>query len=89
MIVMSCYEINSNAIETWNKGTVPCNINVASSTITQQCCQKGDTCLGSSICYFTHPQENASGFYVGGCTQESFPGPMCSKECSEYLASPE
>ena len=86
-MIMSCYTINSNTVDDLNKGTVPCN--VASSATAQQCCQNGDTCLGSSICYFTHPQEKLSGFYVGGCTQEAFPGPACSKECSEYLASPE
>ena len=87
-MIMSCYEIDSNAIELRDKSFVPCNTNMASSATTQQCCQSGDTCLGSSICHFTHPQEKASGFYVGGCIQEAFPGPVCSKQCSEYLSSP-
>ena len=93
MRIMSCYQINSNSIKTANNDDVLCNSNGTSYATTQQCCHGGDTCLGSSICYFTrpqektggfYPQEKTSGFYVGGCTQESFPGPVCSKKCSEY-----
>ncbi len=52
-----------------------------SDTSAQYCCANGDTCEGDSICHFTHPQENTSGYYLGGCTDITFPGPACSEKC--------
>ena len=53
----------------------------------QYCCLSGDTCVGYSICYFTRPGAagKASGYYIGGCTNTTYPGPMCSKQCSRLL----
>ena len=80
---MSCYVINSNVRRLLNGGFVPCSSTATSATTAQLCCASGDTCLSNDICYFTHPLRKGSGFYVGGCTQESFPGPACSTQCSE------
>lgn len=49
------------------------------------CCVSGDTCVGSSICLFTHSQENGSGFYMAGCTDESFQNPLCTNHCSRLM----
>ncbi|KAM0800744.1 hypothetical protein BDR22DRAFT_850365 [Usnea florida] len=48
----------------------------------QFCCYSGDTCLEDSICQYTHPLVGGSGYYIGLCTDPSFPEP-CSKSCSD------
>lgn len=48
----------------------------------QKCCVRGDLCLSDSICHFTHPLVNASGYYNSGCTDETYSDPQaCSKHC--------
>lgn len=83
---MSCYTRNTNKIFEQD-GQSSCGSTTTFSTTAQQCCQVGDTCLGNAICYFTHSQNKATGFYVGGCTGEPFPGPVCSMQCTDNPTS--
>ena len=46
----------------------------------QFCCDSSDSCREDSICHYNHPLVGGSGYYVGGCTDPSFPEP-CSKSC--------
>ena len=72
LIIMSCDKYRNYACS-------------STSSSAHYCCLSGDTCVGYSICYFTHPWAKASGFYIGGCTSTAYLGPMCSKQCSKLL----
>lgn len=49
----------------------------------QTCCSIDDTCESDSICSFTHPQRQGSGFYIAGCTDETHSDSKCNKHCSK------
>ena len=51
-----------------------------------QCCRQEDECLQDGICRFRRESEgNTSGFYVGGCTDESGKDPTCLQSCSTFF----
>ena len=50
----------------------------------QLCCVTGDTCGEDSLCHFTKDIANTSGYYLGGCTDQSYNDPVCQGVCSEY-----
>lgn len=50
----------------------------------QLCCVTGDTCGEDSLCHFTKDVANTSGYYLGGCTDQSYTDPVCQGVCSEY-----
>ncbi|KFY53720.1 hypothetical protein V497_08286 [Pseudogymnoascus sp. VKM F-4516 (FW-969)] len=64
----------------------PCSGSKSDSGVSL-CCVPGDTCGADSICHFTRRVENASGFYLGGCTDPTFQDPLCAGQCSESLTS--
>lgn len=49
------------------------------------CCVTGDTCVGNSICHFTHSQTDGSGFYLAGCTDKSYQNLLCTNHCSTIV----
>lgn len=76
LVVLKVQHLTTMSCHT--KGNYACN---STSSTAQYCCFSGDTCVGHSICYFTHPWAEASGYYIGGCTNKNYPGPNCSKHC--------
>lgn len=70
-------EPSSTFIENW---MTPCGD--TGSTV-QMCCRNRDVCLSDSICLSTHPVDNGSGYYIGGCTDETYSDPVCSKNCGK------
>lgn len=49
-------------------------------------CINGDLCTEASICHSTRPVQGTSGYYIGGCTDPTFPAPACSQQCSMSTA---
>ena len=75
----SCYCVDDGTIAICGANSIPCS---NSTSTVQLCCAAGDICGADSICQFTHPQADVSGYYVGGCTDPTFSDPVCSKRCS-------
>jgi hypothetical protein len=48
----------------------------------QLCCVAGDVCGKDSICHFSKPITNTSGYYLGGCTDPNYRDPVCQNHCS-------
>ncbi|MCJ1470224.1 hypothetical protein MMC07_008869 [Pseudocyphellaria aurata] len=61
-----------------NRSMIPCG---ATGSAVQLCCWEEDVCLSDSICYSTHPSLNATGYYIGGCSDSSYSDPACSQHC--------
>ena len=62
-------------------GDIPCGSTENGFT---QCCAAGDECLEGGICHFAHSSTAGySGFYVGGCTDESVTDPSCLQSCGK------
>lgn len=80
--VMACRSFIDNDL--FNAfGIAPCN---DTGTTTQTCCVRGDVCLSDSICHFMHSLDNVSGYYIiGGCTDEVYSDPACSRHCGRSL----
>ncbi len=47
----------------------------------QLCCVNGDQCGRDSICHFSKPIANTSGYYLGGCTDPTYTDPVCQHHC--------
>lgn len=50
----------------------------------QLCCVSGDICGEDSLCHFNKLIANTSGYYLGGCTDQSYNDPVCQGVCSKY-----
>ena len=73
-----CYVLHNDEIEQWSQS--PC---ADPSNGVQACCQYGDVCVGSSICRFTTTLIGTSGYYTGGCTDETFSAAACLSQCGK------
>lgn len=75
----TCYAVNGNIIKP-EPLLLPCG---GSSTNNTFCCVQGHICTEDAICRFTETlaDTSTSGYYVGGCTDETFSDPTCSKAC--------
>lgn len=84
----TCYWLRSNVpLISSSSGLptmTPCGDTDTNSTV-QMCCVGPDICLSDSICQFTHPLEKSSGYYIGGCTDETYSDPICSRHCSNNI----
>jgi len=50
-----------------------------------RCCGGGGICLGNGICQAIQKTENATGFYIGSCTDRDFTDrAVCNNECSAF-----
>lgn len=80
-VAPTCYVNTLSKIRS-NPDFEPCG---GSSDAGAFCCHKDDICLEDSICHFTSTQivQGTSGYYVGGCTDETYNDPACSRSCSE------
>ena len=58
---------------------------VSDSNGVQSCCDKGDTCLGDSLCRSADPNPSVSGYYIAGCTDATYSNSLCSKHCSKQI----
>lgn len=47
------------------------------------CCNAGDLCLPDAFCYTTDQSSYTSGYYIGACSDSSFPGPDCATHCGQ------
>ena len=50
------------------------------------CCNIGDLCLPDAFCYTVNHDSNMSGYYIGACSDSSFPSPNCATHCGQYQA---
>lgn len=73
-----CYVLHNDEIEQWSQS--PC---ADPGNGVQACCQYGDVCVGSAICRSTSIVIGTSGYYTGGCTDETFSAPACLSQCGE------
>ena len=80
--MMGCYATIDGITQPATHNPISCGS--YTSAVPHYCCASGDFCVGYSICHFTHPDpEGSSGYYIGGCTDETFSSAACSKECCE------
>lgn len=77
----TCYYNRAGNIET--SESLPCGGSTGQNTF---CCAKGHICMDDGICLFNRKINGTSGYYFGGCTDQTFRDPACSKRCARYQA---
>lgn len=87
LIFATCYCENAGQIVECGMDSSPCSGSKSDSGVSL-CCVPGDTCGADSICHFTRRVEDASGFYLGGCTDPTFQDPLCAGQCCKFIHGP-
>jgi hypothetical protein len=84
----SCYFFQNEgrwgvqAAQTWK----PCGKNPSADNVLP-CCGQDDMCLEDLLCYnpnTTTQAPGSTGYYVAGCTDESYDSIYCNQNCSAY-----
>ncbi|KAL8959626.1 MAG: hypothetical protein Q9193_003541 [Seirophora villosa] len=67
-----------------SRGHIPCTPPSSNSDTTLPCCFKDAECLTDNFCRFdTSSDSKRSGYYIAGCTDETFSDSNCSEVCSD------
>ena len=77
----TCYYEYFGSISTFSSAII-CNGSQSSHGYSS-CCAAGDACLEYPFCHFTHELDDATGFYIRGCTDPTLSDSACATYCSE------